>query len=61
MTPEELERLQREFAKLSEYSVQQEYKRAYEACRMEGERLPRPRAIQELVQIWKQLWRWRKR
>jgi hypothetical protein len=60
MTPEELEQKRRELSMLSEYSVQEQYKRAYEACRLEGERLPRPRAIQELVQIWKQLWHWRK-
>ena len=50
---------QQRLARLSEPSVQAAYRRAYHACRMDGERLPGPRLIQELVQAWKQLWKWR--
>lgn len=48
------------WCRLGEPSVQAVYRRSYHACRMDGERLPGPREIQELVQAWKQLWKWRR-
>jgi hypothetical protein len=46
---------------LSEPSVRDAYRQAYERCRMEGDGLPRASAIQELVTSWKLLWSWRRR
>lgn len=57
---EELRDLQDRLARLSEASVEAVYRQAHNACRMEGDRLPGPRVIQELVQAWKQLWKWRR-
>jgi hypothetical protein len=56
----ELRGLQERLARLSKYSVQEAYRRAHDACRMDGDKLPGPRTIQELVQAWKQLWKWRR-
>ncbi len=33
------------------------YDRAHEDCRLIYTRLPSPRKIQSLVQVWKQLWK----
>jgi len=57
---EELRDLQDRLARLTEPSLEAVYRRAHGACRMEGDRLPGPRVIQELVQAWKQLWKWRR-
>jgi integrase len=56
----ELRDLQERLARLSEPSVRAAYRRAHDACRMDRDRLPGPRSIQELVQAWKQLWKWRR-
>jgi hypothetical protein len=61
LTEEELARRRHELSLLSESSVQQVYREAHERCLLVDDRLPRPRAIQELVQAWKQLWTWRRR
>jgi hypothetical protein len=60
MTAQELKHFREHLAKLSAHHVSIEYQRVYMDCRMFGSRLPPARAIQELVQIYKQLWRWRK-
>jgi hypothetical protein len=57
----ELKELQRRLSLLSPHHVVDEYRRAYETCRMNGDRLPSASAIQELVTAWKLLWSWRKR
>jgi hypothetical protein len=59
LTEKELEALQQNLARLSEPSVKQVYQQAWEECRMKGERLPPAKAVQQLVQAWKQLWKWR--
>ena len=59
LTKEELDQLQHNLALLSPHSVRQAYDQAWEECRMKGERLPPAKAVQQLVQAWKQLWRWR--
>lgn len=59
LTAEELKALQQNLARLSEDSVRREYDQAWEECRMRGERLPPAKAVQRLVQAWKQLWKWR--
>jgi hypothetical protein len=35
------------------------YERAHEDCRMIYDHLPSPKQMQTLVQVWKQLWKWR--
>jgi hypothetical protein len=35
------------------------YQRAFEDCRMIYARVASPQTIQTLVQVWKQLWKWR--
>ncbi len=52
-TPEELKRIWNRLATLSPYLVKQEYRSAYNACSLDGERIPTARAIQEFVTIWK--------
>jgi hypothetical protein len=42
---------------LSEDHVEAAYCRARNAA-WDGRRLPSPRAIQELMQVWKLLWKW---
>ena len=61
LTEEELKKYRQQLARLSECSVEEEYKQAYRECEMKGDRLPKPYALQQLVQAWRQLWIWRKR
>lgn len=61
MTREDIRFLNESLAKLSMHSVLDFYQRAYRDCRIiNGSTFPTPRAIQELVQAWKQLRKWRK-
>lgn len=57
---EDLEKETRKLAMLSPYHVAAEYRAAYEACKMEGENLPRARSVQTLVIAWKLMWKWRR-
>jgi hypothetical protein len=59
LSKEELAEHQRRLSLISAYGVAEEYRRAHEACRMDGDELPRARAVQELVTAWKVLWGWR--
>jgi hypothetical protein len=61
LTAAELKELRENLSRLSPQHVQDFYQRAYEDCRMIYTRLPSPKAIQTLVQVWKQLWVWRRR
>ena len=61
LTPEELKRFREHLSKLSPHHVSIEFQRVYIDCRMYGTALPSPRAIQQLVQIYRQLWKWRER
>ena len=56
LTEQELRTLQQNLARLS---VKKVYRQAWEECRMKGERLPPAKAVQQLVQAWKLLWKWR--
>ena len=60
LTPEELAERQRRLSMLSPHHVADAYRQAHEACRMDGDRLPRASAVQELVAAWKLMWRWRR-
>jgi hypothetical protein len=47
-------------AHLSPSSVRDFYERAYQRCRISDKDFPAARAIQELVQAWKLLRKWRR-
>jgi hypothetical protein len=55
----ELKDLRHQIAHLSPDGVRQFYERAFEECRLVYSRVPSPRKMQTLVQVWKQLWKWR--
>jgi hypothetical protein len=59
LSEEELKQLRYNLAHLSPIGVRDFYERAFEDCRLIYNRLPSPRKIQTLVQVWKQLWKWR--
>jgi hypothetical protein len=57
----ELAERQRRLAMLSPHHVADAYRQAHEACRMEGDKLPKAIAVQEMVAVWKVLWGWRRK
>lgn len=59
LSREDLRALRDSLAHLSLSHVQDFYRRAYEQCRLSGRDFPAARSIQELVQAWKQLRKWR--
>ena len=59
MTRNDLKELQNGLARLSLHAVRHAYQTAYARCRMVNDRVPSARSMQELVQVWKQLWKWR--
>jgi hypothetical protein len=61
LSSEELKDHQRRLTMLSPHHVADAYRKAHEECRMDGDRLPRASAVQELVTAWKLLWKWRRR
>jgi len=58
LSQEELKDLRRQLALLSPAGVRNFYDQAHQDCRMIYGRLPSPKKIQTLVQVWKQLWKW---
>jgi hypothetical protein len=56
---EDLKNLAHHLAHLSLSAVREIYERAYRNCQITSREFPAPRAIQELVQAWKQLRKWR--
>ena len=63
LSVDQVHELHRTLALLSPHHVTDAYRKAHDACRMEmdGERLPRAAAIQELVTAWKVLRAWKRR
>lgn len=59
MTPRDVEDLRSSLSRLSIDAVRHAYNTAYARCRMVNDRVPSARSMQELVQVWKQLWKWR--
>jgi hypothetical protein len=60
MTAEDLKALRYSLAHLSEPAVLEAYQQAYRACRIiNSHTFPTARSIQELVQAWKTLRKWR--
>ena len=60
MSREDLKETRERLARLSIDAVRHVYQTAYARCRMVNDRVPSARSIQELVQAWKQLWKWRR-
>ncbi|MGA8616976.1 MAG: hypothetical protein WB660_00435 [Candidatus Sulfotelmatobacter sp.] len=59
LSEKDLKELRYNLAHLSVSAVREFYERAYQDCRLIYNRLPNPRQMQTLVQVWKQLWKWR--
>jgi len=59
LSEQDLKRLRENLSRLSPEGVRDFYERAHEDCRLIYTRLPSPRKIQTLVQVWKQLWKWK--
>ncbi|MCU1335923.1 MAG: hypothetical protein JWO19_1504 [Bryobacterales bacterium] len=55
----ELADLRRKLAAMKEHEVKSFYRSAHFRCELHEYRLPSARSVQELVQAWKQLRRWR--
>ena len=60
MTREQLKELKRSFSMLSAPTVQDNYEKLLERCWLRAGMPPPPCMMQELVTLWKVLWRWRK-
>ena len=60
LSEQDVKALRNSLAHLSIGHVQDFYRRAYEQCRLTGRDFPAARAIQELVQAWRQLRKWRR-
>ena len=59
LNEKDLNELRHNLAHLSLRTVRDFYEQAYRDCRLIYSRLPSPRQIQTLVQVWKQLRKWR--
>ena len=57
----ELAERHRRLSMLSPHHVADAYRQAHEACRMDGDGLPRASAVQEMVAAWQLLWGWRRK
>ena len=58
---EDLQAIMHNLSLLSEHGVREFYDRAYRECRIiNSQTFPPARAVQELVQAWKQLRKWRR-
>jgi hypothetical protein len=61
LSEKDLTELRRSLTHLSLAGVRDFYERAYRDCRLIYTQLPSPRQMQTLVQVWKQLRKWRGR
>lgn len=59
MSPRDINDMRQSLSRLSIDSVRHAYNTAYARCRIVNDHVPSARSIQELVQVWKQLWKWR--
>ena len=57
MSTEDLQQLRGSLSRISLNAARHAYHTAYARCRMVNDRVPSARSIQELVQVWKQLWK----
>jgi hypothetical protein len=60
LSKDALREVRRRLALLSVQHVQDFYRRALDDCHLQSGRPPSPRVIQEFVQAWRLLWRWRR-
>jgi hypothetical protein len=60
LTREELGELQNRLSHLSVPAVEEFYRGVHQRCSLQPYSLPSPRSIQELVQAWKLLRKWRR-
>lgn len=60
LSEEHLREIRYNLAHLSLPAVRGFYEKAYQDCRLIYNRVPTPKQIQILVQVWKQLWKWRR-
>jgi hypothetical protein len=60
LSEKDLQEMRHRLAHLSPQGVRDFYERAFEDCRLIYNRLPSPRKMQTLVQLWKTLWGWRR-
>jgi hypothetical protein len=58
LSEKDLKELRHNLAQLSVAAVRDFYEQAYGDCRLIYTRLPSPRQMQTLVQVWKQLRKW---
>jgi hypothetical protein len=56
MSAKELGNFRANLSRLGIAAVRQAYHTAYARCRMVNDHVPGAQAIQELVQVWKELW-----
>jgi hypothetical protein len=59
LSERDIRELRHNLAHLSIQAVRDFYDQAYGDCRLIYHRLPSPKQMQTLVQVWKQLWKWR--
>jgi hypothetical protein len=59
LTRKDLVELQRRLSMMSITAVQDFYQYTHNTCRIEPGHFPSPRAMQELIQAWKQMRKWR--
>jgi hypothetical protein len=57
MSSDEIKQLRTSLSRISLSAARHAYHTAYSRCRMVNDRVPSARSIQELVQVWKQLWK----
>ena len=60
LSESELAELRQNLARLSDDGVRRFYQSAWEQARLKGDCLPPVKAVQQLVQAFRQLWRWRR-
>jgi hypothetical protein len=60
LTREQLKELKRSLSLLSPHTVRGNYEETLLKCRLHGESPPPPRLMQELVTLWRVLWRLRR-
>jgi hypothetical protein len=51
----QLSELRKKLSAMSVTAVKDTYQSAYYQCRLDGDKVPSPRAIQTLVQAWKEM------
>jgi hypothetical protein len=59
LSEKDLKDLRHNIAHLSPPAVRNFYETAYRDCRLAYNQLPTPKQMQTLVQVWRQLWKWR--